>query len=118
DHRRVAEHPVQTAVVAPGALQVPADAPGVPGGGCQAGEPGQAGRRAEEAQVADGVGEELHAEQDADAGHALDHRGELVPVKPVLDELVQLADLPVEGDHLPASCAVSFSAGSMACWRA
>ena len=68
----------------------------MPGQTCVAGQAVGGGERR---RVTAGGGEELGAEQSSDAGHAQDHRGGVVAVKPVLDELVGVLDLLIEGNH-------------------
>jgi hypothetical protein len=55
----------------------------------------------EHAHVAAGRGQELGTEQHADAGHADDHAGQFMAVKPVLDQRLGVFNLLVEDLHLP-----------------
>jgi hypothetical protein len=100
DQGGVVEDPVEAAVLASRPLQVAADPPGVPRGWGQPREPGQPVRAGEPGHAAAGGGEELRAEQGADAGHAGDHFCVAVAAKSVLDELAGVADPLAECDHL------------------
>src|SRR6266545_2265318 len=99
DQRRGVKHPLQSPVVALGAMQVAHHPPGVTGDWGHTGQAGQAIRRAEGGHVAPGGSQKLRAEQDTDTGQAADHLGGRVAAKPALDELVDLFDLLVEGQH-------------------
>jgi hypothetical protein len=101
DHGRGGEDALQAAVGAPGAVQVAADASRVPGCGSQPGEGGQPVWAAEAGHLAAGGGEELCPRVPIPGRLAITG-GELVPVKAALEQLVEVADLPVEGDHLPS----------------
>lgn len=92
------EDALQWSAVALWAVQVSADAAGVAGDGCDAGEAGELVRGAEPVHGGGG-GDELGAEHDADAGHAGNHICRGMAAKPVLDELVDVLDLLVEGNH-------------------
>ena len=90
----------QASVVAAGAFEVAADAPGIAGYGGQAGYAGEAVDGGEGAHVAAGGGEEFGAEGDTEAGHAQDDFGVAVAAKSLLDHRFGVADFGVEGHHL------------------
>jgi hypothetical protein len=83
-------------------------------------EAGQAVRRAEGRHVTPGGCQELRAEQDTQTGQAADHLGGRMAAKPALDELVNLLDLLVKGQHPSARSAIKRAAtcspGSLIVW--
>ena len=90
----------QPSVVAAGAFEVAADAPGVTRDRGQSSDGREAVGVAESSHVPAGGGEELGAEDDAEAGHAQDDFGVAVAAKSLLDHRVGVADFGVEGHHL------------------
>lgn len=80
-------------------MQVAVDTARIAGHRSQAGEGGQAVRRAECLQVAAGGSDELGVHPEPHAGHAVDHFGVRVLVKAGLDEGVHLGDLCVQGEN-------------------
>nr|AAF08612.1 unknown [Mycobacterium avium] len=88
----------QSSVVAAGAFEIAADAPGIPR---YRGQPDTPARRSTESKaLMCGGGEELGAEYDAEAGHAQEDLGVAVAAKSVLDHRVGFCDFGVEGHHL------------------
>src|SRR6185437_3837403 len=93
DQRGCVEDALQLPVVALGPVEVAADTTRVPRCRGQTCVTGQAIGGGECRRVTAGGGKELGAEQNSDAGHAQDHRGGVVAVKPALAELVGWLDL-------------------------
>ena len=90
----------QSSVVAAGAFEVAADAPGIAGYWGKSGDAREAVDAVEGGHVTAGGSEELGSELDAESGHAQDDLGVAVAAKSVLDHRFGVADFGVEGHHL------------------
>src|SRR5439155_10963979 len=96
DERGRVEDALESSVVGDRPVEVAADLARVARCGGDAGEGRQGVRGVELVQAAADGGEELRAEDGADARDTLDYVGEFVLAKPALDELVHLGDPLVE----------------------